>query len=263
MKYSPHVSTLSLALALSLGGFAPGQSGPKEPEPGSAPRVEEGSAPKEASEAPRTTIHPSAEDIKPLETGDKVPHPVMVRDKDGEHAMLRDTLKEGATTVLVFYRGGWCPYCTTHLAELAQVAPELENAGVELLALSPDKPEKVAEHLEDRELPYRLLSDSNAQAMAAFGVAFAVDEETVEQLRGYGMDLAEWSGNPENILPVPAVFVVNEEYEITFAHAEPDYTVRLSGEELLKAAGVKPVDEPGSAPREPGSAPREPGSANK
>ncbi len=195
------------------------------------------------AEAPRTMIYSSAEEIEPLEAGDTVPHPVFLRDKEGSPVILRSVLEGKGRTVLVFYRGGWLPYCNNQLSGLAVVQEELERHGVEVIAFSPDRPQKIAGYMEERELPYTILSDSAGTAMAAFGVGFTVDGETVEQLRGYGLDLAEWSGHERNILPVPAVFVVNEEQEIVFAHAEPDYTKRLGREELLRAAGIGQAEE--------------------
>ena len=70
----------------------------------------------------------------------------------------------------------------------------------------------------------------------AFGVAFRVDDATVEQYKGYGLDLESTQGNAQHVLPVPAVFVIDREGRIGFSHYNPDYKVRLSAEELLAAA---------------------------
>lgn len=216
MKASLGIPVISFGLALAAGTPAAAQD-----------------------DSPRTTIHPSAEQTQPLEAGDMLPHPVTVRDKEGESHTLRDLLNADGPTVFVFYRGGWCPFCTAHLAELAQISGTLKEGGAEIIGISPDAPGKIATYGEEQELPYTILSDSSARAMAAFGIAFAVEDEMVDTLRGYGMDLSEWSGNDRNILPVPAVFVVDDEGEITFAYANPDYRVRLDGEELLRQAGVE------------------------
>ena len=125
------------------------------------------------------------------------------------------------------------------MAELAQLQGTLATHGVQVVGISPDTPEKIAGYADEEELPYAILSDSSARVMTAFGIAFAVDGETVEMLRGYGLELSEWSGNTRNILPIPAVYVVDSEGMITFAYANPDYTVRLDGEELLEALGIE------------------------
>ncbi len=142
--------------------------------------------------------------------------------------------------VLVFYRGGWCPYCNTHLGELKAAETELRARGYEVLFLSADRPEILHSSLKDdieREAAgYTLLSDSGAAASRAFGVAFRVDAATVAKYKSFGLDLEQVAGNREHILPVPSVFVVDRGGVIRFAYYNADYTVRLSAEKLLAAA---------------------------
>jgi peroxiredoxin len=190
-------------------------------------------------------VYADAKSAKPLKAGDQLPAMAPLQNAKGESVSLAEATK-GKTSVVVFYRGGWCPYCNTHLAELAKIQPELTAKGVQIIAISPDSSETVAKQTMEKPLPYTVLSDSKHSAAKAMGVAFAVDAETQGKLKGYGIDLVKASGNSEQILPVPAVFVVNPEGRIAFAHANPDYTKRLSGEEILAAAGT-PMPMEGSA----------------
>lgn len=185
-----------------------------------------------------SVVYESAKEVKPLAVGEMVPVAAIIKQADGEAITLGEALG-GKKSVVIFYRGGWCPYCNAHLAELAKIQPQLTAGGVQLLALSPDSPETSAKHAEERPLPYRLLSDNKHEAMKAFGIAFRMDDATVERYKGYGIDLSAASGNEDKVLPVPAVFVVNEEGIIEYAHANADYTVRMKGEEILAAAGVE------------------------
>ncbi len=189
----------------------------------------------------RNVVHPTAEETSPLPEGSPIPELEHLRNPEGETVELADLANDGSL-VLVFYRGGWCPFCNVHLGELAQAQPQLKEAGVSVVGVSPDSPETLAAYGEEHDLPYLLLSDNRHEAMKAFGIAFAVDAETNEMLIGHGMDLSAASGNPELVLPVPSVFVINTEGIVTFAHANPDYRERLSGEEVLEAADV-PLNE--------------------
>ncbi|MCC5835880.1 MAG: AhpC/TSA family protein, partial [Opitutales bacterium] len=139
-------------------------------------------------------------------------------------------------TVVVFYRGGWCPYCNTQLSGLAGVEERLSELGFQIVALSPDSPQQVAAALEESEFSYRLLSDASANAAKGFGVAFKVDEETYQRLQGFGIDLEAASGESHRILPVPAVFILNTEGEVVFRYYDADYRERLSEERLIEAA---------------------------
>ncbi len=186
-----------------------------------------------SGEAADGSVASRAEDVQPLEQGAQAPAAVL-RWPDGEEADLAEIYASGPTLV-IFYRGGWCPYCTTHLAELAELEADLVDAGVRILAVSPDRPEALRASQEEFDLSYELLSDSAMALAKAFGVAFQVDSETVEQYKEFGIDLAAAAGESHHLLPVPAVYLVGPDGTIEFAFWDTDYTERLSGEALLAA----------------------------
>lgn len=136
-------------------------------------------------------------------------------------------------TVLAFYRGGWCPFCNTHLGALKQVESTILESGWQMLAISPDRPEKLAETEQKQQMSYRLLSDSKMAAAKAFGIAFKVDDATIERYKSYGIDLQDASGESHHLLPVPAVFLVSTKGIITFEYVNPDYKVRLDPDVLI------------------------------
>ena len=190
-----------------------------------------------ATKPNRAVIHASAAETMPVTVGEALPAMGPLKNAEGAPVSLADATK-GKTSVIVLYRGGWCPYCVTHMAELARIQPDLAAQGVQLLAISPDSPATQKAFAAEHPLPYTLLSDSDHNAMKALGVAFALDAATIEKYKEYGIDLVKASGNPEQALPVSSVFVVNPEGKITYAHTNPDYKKRLSGDDVLKAAGI-------------------------
>ena len=178
-----------------------------------------------------------AEETEPLAPGVRLP-PVSVRTLDGEEIVLLRALAR-RPAVLVFYRGGWCPYCSGQLGQLKKAEPEIAARGYRIFAISADRPEKLRESLAELDLAgdlsYTLLSDAPLHAARAFGIAFEVDAETVARYRRAGIDLEEASGQTHHGLPVPSVFVVDAEGVIRFTHSNPDYKVRLAPEKLLAA----------------------------
>jgi peroxiredoxin len=122
------------------------------------------------------------------------------------------------------------------LGQLQRIAPELIEIGYQIVGISPDRPEKLRESLSKNELGYALLSDSKMAASLAFGIAYKVDDETLELYKGFGIDLEESSGEKHHLLPVPAVFVVGTDRTIKFEHVNPDYKKRLDPDVLLAAA---------------------------
>jgi peroxiredoxin len=124
-----------------------------------------------------------------------------------------------------------------HLSALAEVHAALAEAGFSLIAISPDRPEKLRARPETAATPFLLLSDSEAQAARAFGIAFKVEDTLVAKYKeSYGIDLEGDSGQTHHLLPHPAVFVADARGIIRFAHVNPDYKVRLTSEEIMRAA---------------------------
>ena len=180
------------------------------------------------------TIPSSPKDVQPLEIGSAVPA-VTVQTATGESVQL-NTLTQGTPSVIVFYRGGWCPYCTRHLAALGEVEPELKARGYQILAISTDNAAHAAATDADTELGYQLLADSKMDAAKAFGLAYKVDQAMLDKLESYHIDIEAASGETHHLLPVPAVYLTDAHGTITYRYFNADYTVRLSSEELLKAA---------------------------
>jgi peroxiredoxin len=176
----------------------------------------------------------TAEEVRPLAEGSPAPA-FVVRKPDGADWRF-DPGGLRSPVMLIFYRGGWCPYCNAHLAALREAETELKQMGFEVLFLSADRPETLHASLKEPVPGYTLLSDSRMQAARAFGIAFRVDDATVRRYREHGIDLDAASGETHHELPVPAVFLVDQRGVIRFVHANPDYKVRISATELLVAA---------------------------
>lgn len=177
----------------------------------------------------------TAADAKPLKVGVKAPNSTL-RTVEGKPVELKDVLT-GKDTALIFYRGGWCPFCNRNLSDLATVDADLRKLGVQIIAISPDTPTELGKMAAKDHLTYQLFSDSNAEAIRKFGVAFRVDDQTFSTYKDrFSIDLERSSGETHHILPVPSVFLVDKAGKIAYVYSNPDYKVRLSGAELLVAA---------------------------
>jgi peroxiredoxin len=134
------------------------------------------------------TLNALAEEPKQAAVGDRVSD-VTLRTAESTDLKLRDAVKS-KPAVLIFYRGGWCPFCTRHLMALAEVEKDLTAAGYQILAISPDQPAKLAETPDRDKLSYTLLSDSDVAAAKAFGITFKVPDELVTKYKTeYQIDL--------------------------------------------------------------------------
>jgi peroxiredoxin len=139
--------------------------------------------------------------------------------------------------VLIFYRGGWCPYCSTHLGQLQSIESQLVEMGFQVIAVSPDRPELLNTAVEKQDLKFQLLSDNDMTAATALGIAFKLDDATVAKYKKhYNIDIEADSGKIHHLLPVPSVFIINREGIITFTYVNPNYKVRIDPTLLLAAA---------------------------
>ncbi len=176
----------------------------------------------------------SAEEVNPVLISSTIPD-VSVKNTDGKNLNLIDIVKD-QPTIFVFYRGGWCPYCNNHLADLKKIEEDLAKEGYKVFAISADRPELLKQTMDKNELTYTLLSDAPMAAAKAFGIAFKMDDETVERYKSYDIDIEKDSGYDHHLLPAPAVFLVDQEGTIKFSYVNPNYKERIDGGILLAAA---------------------------
>lgn len=167
----------------------------------------------------------SAEDISPLLISEKIPDASLIS-TDGSAVDL-SALTLGKKSILLFYRGGWCPYCTSHLAAVGEVETEINNLGFQIIAISPDSPDKNTITDEQVKVNYQIYTDPGAELMKAMGIAFKAPERYNDMLMSFSDDL-----NP-GLLPVPSIFVVNQEGIIVFEYISPDYKHRMEADLLL------------------------------
>ena len=74
-----------------------------------------------------------------LQVGDAAPD-VTLPDALGRPVRLAELWQRGSL-VLIFYRGGWCPYCNLHLRGFQRVLPQLRELGAQVVAVSPQLPD--------------------------------------------------------------------------------------------------------------------------
>lgn len=152
-----------------------------------------------------------AEDISPLLIGEIVPS-VKVTSINGISESLVDIVARQRSVVII-YRGGWCPYCNLHLSAVGQVEKEIIELGYQIVAISPESTEDLVETKEKNKINYTLYSDTDGALIKAMGLAF-IDEDS-------------------DLNPVPALFIVETNGTILFEYISPNYKQRISEKLLL------------------------------
>jgi peroxiredoxin len=137
--------------------------------------------------------------------------------------------------IIVFYRGGWCPYCNLELRAYQALLSEIHGAGAELVAVSPELPDHSLSTAEKNDLSFSVLSDIGGELASAAGIRFTLSDEVRPFYEKAGHALPQRNGDGLWALPMPATFVVERGGRIAKAFVEPDYRKRLDPREALAA----------------------------
>jgi peroxiredoxin len=168
-----------------------------------------------------------------LRAGDRAPGFRLADARGGDVAL--DDLLVGGPVVLVFYRGGWCPYCNLQLAAFQSALDGIRAAGAALVAVSPQTPDQSLTVAERHALEFPVLSDVGNAVARDYGLVFTQGEEATATSRRLGIDLADFNGDDSNTLPAASTFVIGEDGVIRFASVFGDYRWRVGPDEVLAA----------------------------
>lgn len=167
------------------------------------------------------------EDVSPLLIGENIPA-IHMPDATGNDFDLNSAIAR-QPTLLIFYRGGWCPYCNKQLSGLQEIENELKKIGYQIIAISTDSPDNLKVSATKNKLDYTLLSDADLNVSKQFGLAYKAPA-------AYDKLLPASSGgkNSEKLLPVPSVFIISKKGNIRFEYINVDFKQRINPD-LLKA----------------------------
>jgi peroxiredoxin len=161
-------------------------------------------------------------------------------DATGQEVSLSDLVADGPA-VLVFYRGGWCPFCNLALHQYqAELVPELSRFGAQMAAISPQTPDASLSTAEKHSLQFAVLSDAGARVARRLGVAFEQAEDVLEAQRALGVDIRQSNADGATELPMPTVLIVDRDRVVRFAEVHPDYTSRTEVETIVSALAERP-----------------------
>lgn len=167
-----------------------------------------------------------------LSVGSK-PEAFTVSSHKGSPVSLQDLLDNNAPLLVVFYRGGWCPFCNVQIRQLTEAWPEFQKRGVTPVLISADKPDASAMAKATYEIPFPVLSDPDLKAHQAFNVIVQIEDETAEKYRTYGIVLEDWSGRGHHKIAAPGIFLLDQNGKVQWAHVSQDYRTRPSVKQLL------------------------------
>ena len=138
--------------------------------------------------------------------------------------------------VIVFYRGGWCPYCNIALrAYQTQLVPALAEQGIPLIAISPQSPDGSLSTQETKELTFTVLSDPGNQIAGQLGILTAPSDGARAAQLQLGLDLTKVNADGTTTLPMPTVIIVDSAGIVRWIDVHADYTTRTEPDQVLRA----------------------------
>jgi len=165
--------------------------------------------------------------------GDKAPD-FTLKDSKGKDVQLATLLKDGPV-VLTWYRGGWCPYCNIALAALQSELPEIKKAGAQLVALTPELPDKSLDTQQKNKLEFEVLTDLNHKVADSYGLVFKLTPKVRDLYKGF-FDINEFNGKDagDDTLPLAATYIIDQDSTIRWAFLKADYRQRAEPSEIVE-----------------------------
>ena len=101
-----------------------------------------------------------------LAPGDPAPE-FALSDADGRQVSLADY--RGRRVVVYCYPAALTPGCTTQAVDFTAAAGDLAEAGLDIIGISPDPPEKLQRFREQENIAITLVSDEDRSVLTAYG----------------------------------------------------------------------------------------------
>jgi len=168
-----------------------------------------------------------------LKTGSSVPS-IILPDADG-HLIDVPKLLSSGPLVISFNRGYWCPYCKLELLALANIYPQIQELGAQVISITPQRAPATNKLAETCDLPFSILCDLDNSYALLCGLMMSQGSDIVEALSNFGVDLGSDQGSKGGFLPIPATYVINPEGLVVAHYIHPDFRTRMVPEDILKA----------------------------
>lgn len=138
-------------------------------------------------------------------------------------------------TVLVFYRGAWCPYCIKQLDSIQKDLVKKLDTKNQLIAISVDRTAIAKKMKAKQKYDFIVVSDTKAKSLQAFNIVNKLDDKLVAKYKAaYKIDVEGDSGETHHMVAHPAVYVIKNG-KVTFADIQIDYKKRTNNNDILKA----------------------------
>ena len=170
---------------------------------------------------------------KAINLGDKAPD-FTLPDALGNSVSLYDELAKGPV-ILTWYRGSWCPYCNIQLHDYQQSLSDIEAAGAQLIAVSPELSDSALTWKEKNDLQFIVLSDVGNAVAREYGIVYRIPKGIEGgYVAGGRNDLTKYNGDDSLELPLAVTYVISADGTVEYAFVDADYRKRAETSEVVE-----------------------------
>ena len=182
--------------------------------------------------------------------------PFELPDQTGTLVRYSDLFAQGPL-VICFIRGRWCPFCVGQMEAMNAIYPQIEAAGVSLVAISPQTVHQNYLMTDQHKLHFPLLSDQGNKVARQFGLVYRVPDYQQDIYGRAFVNLPFVNGDSSWELPIPAAYILGRQKsagegahstpslrsvaqgrlcatQVLYASANPDYTERPEPADILE-----------------------------
>ena len=167
--------------------------------------------------------------------GSKAPQ-FSLQDQQGRSVSLSELVASGQHTILLWYRGEWCPFCAATLKAYNAQLAAFTRLNARVVAITPTLSTITAGTVATFGLGFPVLSDPGNAVAKQYGALNQLSEDLARVHEKLGF--LKWEqvyGDSTHTLPHPATFVIEANTgKIALGRVETDFRKRVDPQEVLQ-----------------------------
>lgn len=160
-------------------------------------------------------------------------------DAEGRRVDVGALIRAENALLLVFSRGGFCPYSNFEIRELARNASAFRSRGVGIVVITADRPPEAEKTRATYAAPFPVLSDGDLVLHDIYRVGHQADAKELKSLALGRVDVEPWSNRKHHRFAVPSLFLVNRTGRVLWSHATEDERTRPKVSQILAALDAR------------------------
>lgn len=136
--------------------------------------------------------------------------------------------------IILFYRGGWCPYCNLELKAYQNYLTLFQEYGAQVIAISPELADASLNTQQKHDLQFTVLSDVNNEYAKKLGLVHTLTPELAALYQKFNINLAAAQGNDNNELPLPATLIITPDQKVSLIEVNEDYKLRMDPAKVVE-----------------------------